>query len=404
MATSTIRKTNIQGATSAFGDLISSELSPISQYAFEYNMVDNTEFWSLTETNGGTVTTNNAKALVRSNTTTGAVAQMKSARPVRYRAGLGTKFRFTAVFSAPAASCHQIIGIFDETGSTTPYKNGYGIGYDGTTLKLFHFLNDTDQSLALSAATDPLDGTGASGITIDPTKLNIFEIDFAYLGTGDIIYRIYSTSQQKFVEIHRVQRANLFAVPHSYNPNYNIYLYAANNGTTSDVSVSTASMAHFVQGFTRYREIHQPTFGYETSATGVTTKTQLFSIRNKSTYTSVINLIDILPLYFSCSYEASVAGRGVIKIVKNPTLGGTASWTDISTTNSVVEVDTAQTTVTDEGKLLAVFYVGGQFDSRGPLEIEKEGLFISPGDEVAVLVESTQSADVDAFISWKELF
>lgn len=401
---SLIKDTNIISPVSAFGDHATVAITPILQYAFEYNMVDNTRYWTLTETNGGTVTTSAAQAVVNTSTTASSVAAMRSVRPARYRAGLGAKFRFTAKFSAAATSCKQIIGIFDETGSTTVYKNGYGIGYDGTTFKLIHYLNDADVSVNLSAADDPLDGTGASGITIDQTKLNIFEIDFAYLGTGDIIFKIYSTIQNRFVEFHRIQRANAQTVPHSYNPNYKVTLYADNAGTTSDVTVSTASMMYAIMGHVDIQETHQLSFGYDTSLGSVTTQTQIFSIRSKTTYTSVTNLVDSILENFSGSYNANAAATGNFEIQINPTLNGVASWADIDATDSIMEVDTAQTTVSAAGRTILKAYVAGQYDRVNLIELVSENIYISPGDEVAVLVESSASATFNAFLSWKELF
>lgn len=390
--------------TSAFGDAVTNELTPILQYAFEYNTVDNTEFWKIVETSGGTVSTSNAMAILSSSSTANSVANMQSVRPARYRSGFGSKLRFTAKFSTPAANCMQIIGIFDESGSTNVYKNGYGIGYDGTTFKLINFTNDADNSVLLSNADDPLDGSGASGVEIDQTKLNIFEIDFAYLGAGDIVFRIYSTIENRFVEIHRIHNANTKENPHSYNPNFRVCAYVDNGATTSNVSVSTASIMYAIQGKTRFRELQQTSFDFSTSIDSVTTQTQMFSIRNKSTYTSVANFIDIILSNVSASYQATAAARGVLKIVKNPTLGGTASWTDINTTDSIVEYDTAQTTVSNQGKVLGVLYFAGQFDKDNFESLMDDSFFISPGDEVAILVESTQSATFNAFLSWRELF
>lgn len=398
------RSVSIGNEQSPFGDLVTVELTPVLQYAFEYDMVNNTTFWSKTETAGGTVTTANAMAVANTSSTANSVASITSVRPARYRSGFGSKLRFTARFTAPAASTKTAIGEFDSLGSTALFKNGYGIGYDGTTLKLLHFLNDTDISVNLADADDKLDGSGGSGMTILPTSLNIFEIDFAYLGTGDIIYRIYSPKAKDFVEFHRIQRANTETVPHSYNPNYKVWLYADNGATTNDVSIYTASIMYAIQGRVKYQEVHQPQFSTSASISGVTTQTQLFSIRNKTTYTSLTNFIDLLLESLSVVYESGTNGRGTIKIVLNPTLDGVASWSDISTTDSVVEVDTAQTTITTEGKVLSTVYTAGQFDAVNKVSLIPDEIFISPGDEVAVLVESTQSATFQAFLLWKELF
>lgn len=389
---------------SQFGDLVVADLTAVLRFSFEYNTVNNTRLWTATETNGGTVSTAEAQAVINTSTTANSVAAIKSRRPAKYQSGFGSKIRFTARFSSPATSCVQIIGSFDETGSTTTFKNGYGIGYNGTTLQLIHYVNDTDSSINLSAADDPLDGNGSSGFTLDPTKINLYEIDYGYQGVGDIVYRVYSSSDKAFVDIHRVKTSNVSATPHSYNPNNRLWVYADNGATTSDVTTYAASMMYAIQGHTKFSEIQQPQEGYTGSASGVTTQTQVFSIRNKSTYTSVTNLVDLIIEAISVNFEGAGNARGTIKLALNPTLGGVASWTDISTTDSIAEYDTAQTTVSSEGTVLAVIYLSGQFDRVNMIDLINERLFLSPGDEIAVLASATGSSSFDVFLAWQELF
>lgn len=397
-------KIKLTGNQSGFGDQIQVPLSPILAMSFEYNMVDNTEFWTLTETAGGTASQSAAQAVMNSSTTANSVGAMRSVRPCRYHAGFGGQVRFTAKFSAAAASCTQAIGIFDAVGSTAKFKNGYGVGYNGTTFTLLHYRNDSTQSVALTAADDPLDGTGASGMTFSPTAYNIWKIDYAYLGIGDIVYSIYYPTRKEFVEVHRIKTANTGTVPHSYMPNYYLWGYVDNGATTSDVTVSTSSMAYFLAGPHANTENQQPNQSYYTSAGSITTETQLFSIRNKSTYTSLTNFIDIVLENMTANYEATANARGIIKLVVNPTLDGSASWTDVNATDSVVEYDTAQTTVSAEGKVIFIAYTAGQFDRIDSVDLTGARTMISPGDEVACLVQSTQSATFSVFLRWRELF
>jgi len=112
--------------------------------------------------------------------------------------------------------------------------------------------------------------------------------------------------------------------------------------------LKSSSYAYFIEGKTKYQELHQPiqTTG-EIEKTSVTTEVAVFTIRNKSTYASKTNYIDILIESVSASIESSGANNlGSIRLVRNATLGGTPSYTDINTNNSVVDYDTAGTTVT----------------------------------------------------------
>ena len=103
------------------------------------------------------------------------------------------------------------------------------------------------------------------------------------------------------------------------------------------------------------------------------------------------------------SIEASAANNlGSVRIVVNATLGGTPSFSDISTTDSVVEIDTSATTVTD-GKTIMILELAGKNDSKvlGVADIE---LVIAPGETITFEGTSANSATFRANNLWKELF
>lgn len=115
-------------------------------------------------------------------------------------------------------------------------------------------------TVAQSAWDDPLDGTGESGMTIDLTKLNVFEIRFQYLGGGKITFHVEDDSTGDFVEFHKILYANLNTSPSTHNPNFHFFVYANNKATTSNLVVKSASYAYFVEGKTEATELHQPQF------------------------------------------------------------------------------------------------------------------------------------------------
>jgi len=193
-------------------------------------------------------------------------------------------------------------------------------------------------------------------------------------------------------------------VPSTYNPNYHHTIWAANKGTTSDIVVQAASYAFFVEGKTHLKELHQPQFSSGVQqATTVTTETAIFTIRNKSTYASKTNFIDVLLEQLTASIEASSANNlGSVRIVKNATLGGTPSYSDINTTDSVVDIDTSGTTVTG-GKELVAFPLAGKNDKE-IINLVDFLIVLNPGDTLTVAGTSANSATMPATLLWKELF
>lgn len=386
----------------SFGDLRTAELSPIFQYSFEYT-VDNTELTDNTVANGGTVTQANAMALITSSTTTASTALMQSVVHAKYAAGLGSLCRFSALFTTGVAATEQFAGIADKTGSSVAFKNGLMIGFDGITFGFHRFVNDAKVTIAQSAWDDPLDGTGASGMTLDPTKLNVWEIGFQYLGAGEITLYIEDSATGEFVKVHSVHYANANTTPSSYNPNYHYTVWVDNKGTTSNIIVKTASCGYFVEGKTKLIQIQQPQFSTgKQQKTTVTTEVALFTIKNKTTYASKDNFISTYLEFISASVEASTANNlATIRLVKNATLGGSPSYTDINTSDSTVSIDTAGTTVTG-GKELMDIPLAGKNDKL-LLDLTPYDMLLEDGDTLTVSVTSSNSSTFDGSMLWKEL-
>lgn len=387
----------------AFGEQIAARRSPIFQGTFEYT-VDNTELTSNTVAGSGSVTQATGMALVGTGTTTGSTAKLRTVRPARYRSGLGGDNPFTSLFTSPVAGTDQLIGLADEAGSSQPFKNGYMIGYIGTVFGFHRFQNDTVTTTPLASWDDPLDGNGSSGMTIDLTKLNVWKIQFQYLGGGEIQVMVENPSTGKFFVALRVQYANLNTSPSVYNPNFYFTIWVNNKATTSDIVLKCASYAFFVQGETELVETHQPQFssGEQTKGT-ITTEVPIFTIRNKSQYVSKTNFIDILLEVFSASIEAAAANNlGRVRLIKNATLGGTPSWSDINTANSISEIDTAATSFSG-GKGLISLPLAGKND-RVFFDVTRLKILLAPGDSVTLVGQSANSATINGSLLWKELF
>ncbi len=389
---------------SAFGELLTAQLHPIIQGSFEYT-VDNTDLNTNTEVDGGTVTQASGMAVVGTSTTTASTALFQSKQHARYRAGLGGVIRFTALFTTAVAATEQYIGVMDETGSSEAFKNGYGVGYDGTTFGFHRWQNDSLITVAQSDWDDPLDGTGVSGMTLDQTKLNVFFIQFQYLGAGAIRLFVESDTTGMPVLVHTIDYANNNTVPSVHNPNFFFTIWTNNKATTSDMVLKTSSYAYFIEGKTELIEMHQPenSTGIKEKTT-VTTEVAIFTIRNRASYVSKTNFIDILILGVTASIEASSANNlGSVRFVKNATLGGTPSYSDINTSDSIVEIDTAGTTVTG-GKTVAAEPLAGKNDKLIESGLIINKIILNPGDTLTLAGTSANSATIDGGTSWRELF
>jgi hypothetical protein len=392
----------ISQINAAFGEQVVVQLHPQWQQSFEYT-VDNTELNYKSVSGSGAVTQANAMAVCSTGTTTSSIASLESRHHAKYKAGFGMLLRFSAMFTTPVANTYQYAGMVDDAGSTAVFKNGFAIGYNGTSLVISRFANDTQYDIPRAQWTDPLDGTGASGMTINPQKLNVFYIQAQYLGAGAIKFWAEDSATGVPFVFHTIPYANLYTTPSTYNPNYHMRLYVNNRATTSNLTISCASYGYFIEGITELVELQQPQFSSSTiTKNSITTATAIFTIRNKSLYNSKTNYLDIMLERCSCSIEASAASNlGTVRLVKNATLGGTPSYTSINLANSIVEMDTAGTTVTG-GETILSFELAGKNDK------DKENLIsykivIHPGETLTYVGESSNSATIKAATLWKEL-
>lgn len=390
-------------ALTSFGEVLVGQLTPQFQGSFEYTVL-NTELNTNTVTNGGTVTQGSAMAVISTSTTTASDAEMKTTTHAKYNAGLGGVVRFTSLFTTGIAETKQMAGLVDEKGSSTPYKNGYMIGFNGVNFNVHIHQNDSMTSIIQSDFDDRLDGNGLSGMVIDPTKLNVFEIRFQYLGGGAIEFCVEDERTGMFIVFHKVLYTNKNILPSVFNPNFHFTIYAENTSTTSDMIVKCASYAYFIEGKSNLSHLHQPQFDSEEIVkTSVTTEIALMTLRNKATYVSKTNFVDIILELVHVSIEASSPNNlGSVRIVKDATIGGTPSFSDINTTDSVMEIDTAGTTITG-GKTLFSFPLAGKNDKE-ILDLLKFKMILSSNEKITVAGSSANSATMKCGFLWKELF
>ncbi len=386
----------------AFGDIRTAELHPQFQNSFEYT-VDNADLTEIVEV-GGTVTQADAMAVVSTGASANGMAMITSVRHAKYRAGLGGLARFTALFTTPVAATEQLVGLVDEMGSSEAFKNGYMIGFVGTVFGFHRFQNDVLTTVAQSEWDDKLDGTGRSGMTLDQTMLNVFDIQYQYLGAGAITLHVEDPSTGLLIEVHQIKYANLNTEPSVHNPNFHFTIHADNKDVATDLIIKSSSYAYFIEGKTSHIELHQPhnSSGEQTKGSVQAAK-PIFTIRNRATYASKVNFIDVVMENIGASIEASSANNlGSVSIIMNATLGGSPSWANIETDNSVVEIDTAATTATN-GKELFTTPLAGKND-RTSLNLVTHELILQPGETITVVGLSVNSATIKASLLWKELF
>jgi len=387
---------------SADGALSVSQYTPIFGQSFEHT-VGNTRLHKVTLVNGGACVQEDAMAVLSTSILPNSTAQLESKSPGKFRTGLGAMFRTHALFAAPIAGTKMLIGIADEIGSAEPFKNGYMIGYIGTTFGYHRFSNDTLITTPISEWKDSLDGKGNSRINIDQTKIGVWEFAYQYGGGGQCLF-FEKSGSAKLEVAHIAPYANLNTEPSSFSSSFKFQIFLDNGAMASNVFIKCSSYSYFIQGKSQLINIDQPLFSsLKRQKTSVIAEIAIFTIRNKTTYILEPNFISAQLQNISVSIEADNPNNlATIRLIKNTTLGGSPSFSDINTTDSIMEIDTAGTTVTGGDEELSIQLAGK--NDRQTLGKSDFDLLLNPGESLTISAESVNSATVRANNRWKELF
>jgi len=95
---------------------------------------------------------------------------------------------------------------------------------------------------------DKLDGSGPSGMTLDPQKGNVYQIGYQYLGYGNASFGVENPDSGKFISCHMIKNANSRTTPVLKDPNLSVLATSANIGGSENKVLKCASMAAFTEG------------------------------------------------------------------------------------------------------------------------------------------------------------
>lgn len=488
---------------SAFGELRVIEPRPIAQIDAVYGIMDNAETFTDASPGTGSATASAGNFVCQTGVGVGGYGVVRTRRSVRYRAGQGCVFRFTAILddTNKAANSLQGAGAFNST-------SGFFVGYNGTAFGVMHrtggyhetrtftisaaasgaetlslelngvtyaipvtsgtvqhnayevaawlenpanqtvwdaWQNDDTvilfgrnvgplsgaysvsnggggETIAGSIAqdnagvantetwytpdstwTDPLDGSGPSGMTLDKEKGNVFEIDLQYLGYGDVDFKVENPATGQFFSFYLFNFANSLTVPTLTNPTLKVGWVAASLGSSTNITVKGASAMGGIDGI--LHPMRRP-YSFDFQRSSVSSLVSILSIRVRSVFRGLAQLSEILPkLVF-------VAPAGtkpcVVKLLLNPTFTGEPNWQYIDENDSIAEYDTTATALTANGTQLASFTVaGGSSEKFDIVSLAEEGinpLHLERGDVfcIAASISGGSGNDVAASITWLE--
>lgn len=232
----------------------------------------------------------------------------------------------------------------------------------------------------------------------DPTNLNIYKIQYGFLGTANISFYIYDPNKGDFVLVHEIEWANTGTATHLGSPNLKVGWTSASLGSSgTNLTVQGASAGMFLQGD---EVLKNNTFSKTNSKASVsTTSTNIITIKNRLVYGLRHNLGKIIPLQVSIDNDHNKGS--IIEIIRNPTVSGTYNNQYIDEFNSIAVYDTGGTTVTG-GTVIATRLISAA--GSAILDLTDLKSEILPEDTLVVAAKtiSGTSTTITASITWKE--
>lgn len=383
-----------QSFNTLFGEKVTGMRTDDVSVMFQYG--NSTYETTATVTGSGSTSNADGRAGI---SVTGAIgsANLSSKAPLRYRPGHEALAQFTTVYTGAQVGVSQYHGLLNTVdGAAFGTKDGvFGCWLLEGGVEVFY-----PRSAFLA---DKLDGTGPSGFVLDPTKINIYMVQFGWLGIAPILYSVYTGVEYGWVLAHYIDRVNAATTPHLDNPSLPIAarcVRAAIAGT--DAAIYTSSW--------RAGVVAGPAMGDEgrwfantvldatIAPSGV--RNNIFTLRSKTTFQGHVNHVaaELAVLSLDNAGNKAIA----VYIRKDGVLTGNSAYTDIDATNSVMEVSTGGTIAGGRELGSAVLKAAG--DRR--TDILNTGLVIYPGEmaTVEIVTSGAFSGTVSASVRWVERF
>jgi hypothetical protein len=273
-------------------------------------------------------------------------------------------------------------------------------GAAGTFAETVAGVSTTNNFTAQSSwNADKFDGTGESGVTLDPTKGNVYEIKYQWLGFGLITFSIEDPDDGDYHVVHRIAYANANIEPSLQNPTLPLHIMSKNVSNTSNLTIKTSSMAGFVEGKNVGLSVLNSKSNNITNLAA--TELPILSVKNRVVHQSALNRVAVKSEFVSLATESSKPV--IFRIRLNPTLTGTPAFADVDAATSVVATDTAASGVSGGRVLLTT--VLGKLDSE-IINFHELDKAIEPGEVFVITAEATSgsSQEVTVSLTWGELF
>ena len=250
---------------------------------------------------------------------------------------------------------------------------------------------------------DPMNGTGTSTIDMDWSKMNIFQIDFRWLGIGEIRWSVENPDTGDMMFVHHSHFANRQTDVHIDNPCFKIG-YVAANLTASTITTATcagASMMVAIEGVLKDNAFSTGFPSDEKNSLGASTTTahHIVSFKNDLVYKDKINLRLMKLRSMSVAFQGN--DPAVVYLFLDAAKSTNHEWTTINPWSSVSrDISSGTITIADNKPLVAYTL---PINGSDTFDLSTLDMAIPPGSRVCVgMLSGQQMSGVRVSINWLE--
>ena len=351
-----------------------------------------------TTLNGGSVSLVDSQLTLQTGVDVAGFASIQTNDYLRYSAGRDAEAMFTRIFTLGEMDSFDYGGLFD-------LNDGFFLGMDNEDFIIGVRRLASDILVKQSDFNrDKLDGNGPSRFVLDITKMNIFRINYGYLGIAPCYYQIFGGSEKGWITFHVHDVVNKQAMTHISNPYLPLRIEVANSGNNTNIIAKVGSVyAGTIDGAGSVDSSSRE-FSRSQSFAGVTAGTNkpLIFFHNQPTFGGVANKIDDLLIKIGFAVEGTKTVRISLYKINEEPVGGV--WTDADTANSNMRINIGGAfTLTDANSMLLDAWALGKSDSLFE-QVKQLNYLLRPNEYVVFTYTSTGTSDVEFVNRWSELF
>jgi hypothetical protein len=350
-----------------------------------------------------THSTTNARVRMTVTASASDYAMRQSKQRYNYQPGKSTLIFFT-FYSSQETGVTKRMGYFDGTGGTyMTANNGIFLQIDDTNISWNIAKNGTTTETVTQSSwnVDKLDGTGASGITLDPDAVQIGILDIEYLGVGRCRVGFVIGGVAYYCHYFNHANDSTYTSVYMSSPNLPIRYDIASDGTGGgdlDHICSTVISEGGVELTGVSRSID--TQNTHLDANAADTTYVVLALRLKSTHLD----LTVLPQSMSMISETNDDFRW--SILLNPTYASTLTYADITNSGCQRAAGGTANTISAEGTKLASGYAksAGSVERNIVNNLRIGSQIDGTRDELILAVTPLASnADIHGSLTFREL-